>query len=91
MGPQLGITYNHLPGMPSHPGKHRVEVGVRLSASRLTQGANQTVPALSNHNAYSSLRALGDATEAGTEFFRMFCSFMFEIGSQVVRENMASE
>jgi len=50
--------------VPIHAtGKHRVEVGVRLSASRLTQGANQTVPALSNHNAYSSLRALGDATE----------------------------
>ena len=87
----MGITYNHLPGMPSHLGKHRVEVGVRLSASRLTQGANQTVPSLSNHNAYSSLRALGDATEAGTEFFRMVCSFMFEISPRVVRENMASE
>ena len=64
--------------MPS-PGKHRVEVGVRLSASRLTQGANQTVPSLSNHNSYSSLRALGDATEAGTvEFFRVFCSWFFD-------------
>ncbi|CAK9050329.1 unnamed protein product [Durusdinium trenchii] len=44
-------------------GRHRVEVGVRLSATDLNQGAGEHPPSLQQHDSDSSLRALGGATE----------------------------
>ncbi|CAJ1394856.1 unnamed protein product [Effrenium voratum] len=58
--------------VPIHgTGRDRVELGVRLSASDLNQGAGLAPPSLADHDSDSSLRALGNATYMiwGTESF----------------------
>lgn len=44
-------------------GRHRVEVGLRLSASDLNEAAQLEPASLAEHDSDSSLRALGSATE----------------------------
>mmetsp|Transcript_46296 Transcript_46296/g.110179 ORF Transcript_46296/g.110179 Transcript_46296/m.110179 type:complete len:762 (+) Transcript_46296:107-2392(+) len=62
----LAAEVSNAPGallVPIHgTGRHRVELGARLSGSDYNDGAALDPPSMSAHDSDSSLRALGDAT-----------------------------